>query len=801
MNAKLMMSVSAAFAAGLLSAETVTCKVGIGPGPDSSGYYESPFDGVAQTSTGADFWSDGKVPHSDADYSQNEVPIITPKTDENGKTYLFDGNSMLVNNQVQNKTMYPSVLSFAHEGLRLANTGRWYNNREVRKGDFCQIDGKVSLDASSVWGDGFTFCPGQRTYTGCGIRLTGSFCASSGWCYVKMYDNNRLPGVLELTGNCDDFKGTIELQGNTLRLGNSGMPNATLRFYPQNGYSPAFETSAGAGVSVAVNTFTVGSGAGAVDVKIAGTNKLEIGTLYCEGANSSLSFKVDGAAASGMGGARVSTWMSVKQFPIAVSFTDSDFPNAAHVPFLSWKTSFASDWDASKFAVADNGRGAKVTLATDGDYTIAYLDCEAKPITLLASDGGFAQWDFPSAFTNASSWSDGKLPHSDGKYLVETINGAAANLLSPYRSPTPCTFDGASLTIGFGCGFGVRQSTEVHVDNLIMKSGSVIQFLEDNKSCLTGGMEICPGSHPVTFRIHLQGVATNAATITGSGDVVVNGYPTSGGPWGTMVLTGDNSGYAGTFKVWFGGSGEPTAEKCERLRFIGNTALGGPLEAVTPTAVTMTEYGMLWPIGSVTLSEPTRGLHVEGQGQIAVDANAVFGIRSPFSVNGTLHKRGAGVLALGSRPTFGSAGTDVMPTADCNVLRVEEGSLMALSTNCVEGLSLVFSEGAGLSVQADVADEDVKTFGFFLGDGVSATLANDRLPVSVILGNGEMPETGVSVAVLTVPDQKAGLWRNKLEVASPIRGYKGRIVESQPYPGVTTFTAEVFRPGLAIILR
>lgn len=772
-------------------AEDVTCLVGAGP-QISGVYYESPFAGVAQTSEGKDFWSDGKVPHDDATYLC-AVVSQTPMTIESGHDYVFDGKSLTITQQVQNRTMYPSILTFNNEGLFL-KSGKWFNNREVKNDDFCVIGGAVDI------ADGYVLCPGQRYYSGCGIRFTGSV-TQSGTLYVQCLDTNvnRLPGILDLVGNCDGVTGTVRTEGNVVRLSNDGLPNAMIMMYAGNGFCPVVETRARTGASVAVKNITVGSYANAPEIRVAPSNTLSVGTLRCNGTSSLFKFSVSAlAGSSGFGGVDVTTTLDVKT-PISVDLIDWKAGcGALDIPFLRWKS--GTSLTKSDFLLDAHGRDADIAIATDEDgYNVASLTAPAC-VWLMQSDGPIANYEQPASFADGAHWSDnGEAPHPGAEYFVTRLSdGTAVNLLTPYKNSSEISFGGDRLVIGDGCGFGIRQTPALTVPLMTLLPGSRVQFFELYNSELRGVVEIpagAPGDSPAKMQIHFSGNAVNSASLSGAGDLMIKGAGDSSGPVGTFWLTGENGGFSGrllvctddpqaTFKA------PPALDNHETLRFRSDASLGGARPAADAGAVTLMQYAMLWPEGSVELSEPTRGLRVDGNGQVKVDSGAAFSVCSPLTVDGTLYKIGAGTLAV----------KEHVGATDGRVC-VKEGFLQALGTDAFVGLALSFSDGAGLALDMAEQDLDLRQYGFNGVTGISMEEGVARIPV-FLTGLPDDPSVEVRTAICTVSESQANALRGKFRPYGQLAaGCRAIVEEENRENGSVTFFAKVFKPGMVILIK
>jgi hypothetical protein len=134
-------------------------------------------------------------------------------------------------------------------------------------------------------------------------------------------------------------------------------------------------------------------------------------------------------------------------------------------------------------------------------------------------------------------------------------------------------------------------------------------------------------------------------------------------------LAGDNSKWKGRLIT----SKAPVnndAYSCVLFRESKN--LGGAMPSFTRNAVHLGDSGRLRPLQSVTLAEPTRGIHIGGDYcTFEVNEGVVFTLHQRISYAGTVTKIGTGTLALGGgRPLFSSE-EDTPPTEGKNILSIK----------------------------------------------------------------------------------------------------------------------------------
>jgi hypothetical protein len=135
-----------------------------------------------------------------------------------------------------------------------------------------------------------------------------------------------------------------------------------------------------------------------------------------------------------------------------------------------------------------------------------------------------------------------------------------------------------------------------------------------------------------------------------------------------------------------------------------------------------------------------------------------FTVKSPLAVHGTLWKEGEGTLVLANpAPTFGEDAESATPDADATnrTFRVAGGDVKIASADAVNGLDVVFTNGAGrIVLDLDSEDETFRTFG--LRNTKAATpfdVEGDVSEIPVVLNFENPPEIGSSRGLVTVTSE------------------------------------------------
>ena len=197
----------------------------------------------------------------------------------------------------------------------------------------------------------------------------------------------------------------------------------------------------------------------------------------------------------------------------------------------------------------------------------------------------------------------------------------------------------------------------------------------------------------------------------------------------------------------------------------------------------------------------TRGVYVSGQGQFEVDEGAVLTLHQQLTVNGTLHKAGAGTLALGGPVAFNA--NTAQPTTGKNLLAVHAGMVQAIATNSLDGLTMSFD--AGTSVRIDpAATGAVADCGFVAAKTATpfdfANCPNGKVPVSFALPDDyEEHKHTLTAAICTVP-ASTGLTPASFAVAQP-SGTRTAVTARANADGTVTYLASIGAAGFTVLIR
>lgn len=462
------------------------------------------------------------------------------------------------------------------------------------------------------------------------------------------------------------------------------------------------------------------------------------------------------------------------------------------IPFLKVPLSSGEVASSDITAVADLASSGfpsfKVTVATEGDYQVAYLET-AKTITV--ADGANAVY----ALLNGEGWSDGELMHSCGDYLVDAKTAARAltfgvgelasldDSVLNYEMPAGAsltftgndnaiakwlirqkTFTGDVRAVGrkiefYACGNTKATSAspyeESSGDEHVLKGSLFI----DNDEPSDGGLRIYVGSSR-TLRIEseISGDGTVCMRNLGSGSAQTRSS--------TFVLSGTNS-FEGKIFLYnaFKTACTNTLRFSEECNLGSGTARKDSELLLQGNSEDTLAQLVLHPIGSVRVNLPNRTLNLfAGNLNVNVDEGSEFKWDSPVKFrSGTtknltvVSKFGAGTWAVGGNVKL----VESDGVADIWTLNVDEGYIRADNARAFSGMTVTFAEGAGIAAEYDPeATGESSQYGMIVTDPALFTVAGEKLAVKVETGGDLM--LNKSVPVLTVPASMADGIEGKL---------------------------------------
>ena len=402
-------------------------------------------------------------------------------------------------------------------------------------------------------------------------------------------------------------------------------------------------------------------------------------------------------------------------------------------------------------------------------------------------------------------------------------DGAAGDLFDPGTSylvynkylASPLTedvdFAGKILAlVGGSAEWRFFNSHEIRIGHLTMADTALLFFGYASPTITGGVIDVLDYGGDVRFQGKHNETMTIDSEIRGNGGIAFSVWSDS--DWkdyrATLVLKGTNTAFSGKMRL-FSNSANMLPEKTDRLTKLvvhDGRSLGGACATTNYNALALTTNTMLSVQATTAITEPTRGVFVEGHGgAIEVPtATDTFTIGSSTTFAGTLYKKGAGTLALGGTAAFTSDLLDT-PIAGTNVLRVTEGWLRPTTKGCADGLAIVFSEGTGLRfAPRSETDADVNAYGLVdvkWATPFDLTATGGKLSVAVDFPSAS-PREDFQFAVCTVSAAAAEALDLDSNIAlQKVRGYGASVVRRANPDGSVTYLANYVVRGMLIIVE
>ena len=414
-----------------------------------------------------------------------------------------------------------------------------------------------------------------------------------------------------------------------------------------------------------------------------------------------------------------------------------------------------------------------------------------------------------TALTNATFWSDGRVPHSKAHYVINY------RLLSPIEDDTEYVFPGKSMLFYAG-GFGVFGRRH----RLKIPDFRTANIIEQGQSA---SVTICGGKfHACGDRVSLRAYAGNTLAIesemVGSANLSLLGEDGTSSPHGYFAFKSFNTNWYGTIDVTApeNGSVDDWSKDILTVRLYDGRNLGGTLGALDYKALALGRYCELYVHNNATLdAAANRGIFLKHEkgAKIAVTNNATLECNWPITFNGPLYKSMPGTLALGGGVKFydGEDAVDTLPEDPAKrLLVVTNGTLKALTHDCVNGLTIALAKDSPTALELDFATEqsNLARYGFY--NVKTDTPFSADAPINIVLKN-------IDGAMLKeMKEYKQGLVTVKTAAANAL-GLDGLIKFSKSYKsgdsrmtlvreddvatGLTTYSACYKFVGSQVVVR
>ena len=310
---------------------------------------------------------------------------------------------------------------------------------------------------------------------------------------------------------------------------------------------------------------------------------------------------------------------------------------------------------------------------------------------------------------NASFWSDGRVPHLAGEYVVSS----SKYVYMPHNGTY--VFPGRTLTLK---GSATLNNTSPLV--FTCADLRVVKGMLRAQACdftINGAIDVQGPLHLQHYNGRTSAFAV-MSTLKGAGDITIDSYISmyEHGSVGSIELGGINDAFTGRITVT-----SPTAQKdygsvpsltrSVTLSVSDARSLGGPRTSFTPDALQLEQMSVLKPLADMTLSAKNRGVRIVGCGRFNVPRGVTLAVANPITYAGELRKEGAGTLVLAAPSRFLDGSASACPRTGTNVLTLAEGTLRVDATNALSGVHLVIGGQSRLVVPVAPSDAALRTFG------------------------------------------------------------------------------------------
>ena len=735
----------------------------------------------------AGLWEDGKAPHEGADYEVN--PNFELYCDQ-----VPFGDASFAGASLYLAKMSKLRLAFATDETNYRSYPVTVNQLYMDAG--CTICPDDNSDSTYLMrGKATVFATSKspaivRTSLG-GCRYEMAMTLEGGSAaYLRCRAYNGTSGdfdtFVDFTGDTKTYQGTIEVALNTTaRFGNSGLPNGTILLTDANG---VMASVADEGRQVLFKAVEATKGKLRIPVKCGW--RIDELTLSADAAIDCTEFIDRPIEAGGLMVMKKLTGDAIKL----------DFGGqliVGGVPKMK-VLSIARSAVGEKFSLANfnivnfvNSECEFTLELVDDFYTLYILNPEAAlmpgiPGTIGESTGYVTLTETETATTVAGGnysynrigkWSDGNAPHSTTNYAVI---GAKEMWIPQAKSSD---FKGNQLVIGDGASLRFSGNSTSGFAALCMQPGSFWQSAGSSA-----------GTQTVGGSIYIYGTEQNPVVLKGG----VDGQ--------RYAVTADIvSGV--TRKLVTRSTGSVVNERWTEVDFSGDcSGFRGTLEIGTNTVVTIGDSGL--PKGRVVMdNDYARFCTAASNGVTVTVASFSFTTKDPSGLS-AINVAAGNTLAIESLALMGklsTAGTGIFvvsgkTTFDENAeLEITEGGLGIWSSTAMQGIPLVFGDGATLHIPYKTEDRDLARDGFRKNSMVTL---NGKLNITIDLGDAEIPQNRVAeVNFLTVPNESAAFYREHIgALHAPWPGGKTGLIEKTG-DDYTTFAMKIQPNGFGVVFE
>ena len=288
-------------------------------------------------------------------------------------------------------------------------------------------------------------------------------------------------------------------------------------------------------------------------------------------------------------------------------------------------------------------------------------------------------------------------------------------------------------------------------------------------------------------------------------------------PIGFMGLYGDNRDFHGAISVTAKSDDrDPSTTNWNDYRYpltwksryftltiTNETALGGTYAGDAAwKSFHINCAALIKVVNDVQFVEPTRGMFVDGEGQIYVATGKRFAVGVPLTMGGKLSKSGPGVLELCGEARFIDGDPATEPIAGTNVLSAS-GPVKISSVDAVNGMSITFARDATLLLDFRPSGSGMMDTGFKATRWATPfTVNTDDGQIPVVFDDGT-PSIDDSVYEYRLPIcTVSSVVANSVQFAIPkVRGRRLMLEKRTNSDGSVTIVAVYRKIGFRLSIR
>ena len=408
---------------------------------------------------------------------------------------------------------------------------------------------------------------------------------------------------------------------------------------------------------------------------------------------------------------------------------------------------------------------------------------------------------------NENYWVDSRVPQQDSTgYLLSQKSICWAGDKAFYYT---------NMTMVSSAGYIYVQCTELGFESIHLAGGGSLSSYDGSAvKNVYGDLFVETDSR---YLVYADKTVNLHGALHGNRDFVISTPTPHLRPIGFMGLYGDNSDFHGAISVTAKSDDrDPSTTNWNDYRYpltwksryftltiTNENALGG---AYVGDAAWKSFHvncaALVKVVDDVRFVEPTRGMFVDGEGQIYVATGKRFAIGVPLTMGGTLSKSGPGELELCGEARFIDGDPLTEPLAGTNVLSVA-GPLRISSVDAINGMSITLKSDATLRMDLHPQGAGMMDTGFKMtrwATPFTVNTSDGQIPIAFDDG---VPSIDDSIAEYRLPIcTVAAADADSIHFALPkITGRKLSIEKRSNADGSVTIIATYVRRGFCLYFR